>query len=189
MIKQLKHLFFIGLFISLSFINNAQPFTESPDIQLNRLTHIAAAWVDYNMDGHLDFLLTGLNDTVPVSEIYRNKGDGSFSLQTQISLTGFMNASIDWGDFDNDGDPDILIAGNTGEEVITTIYTNNGDNTFTEFTETTLPGVINGSVAWGDCDNDGDLDILPVSAILPGLYYIEIISQEQNFRKVFIRMP
>ena len=40
------------------------------------------------------------------------------------------------------------------------IYHNNGDNTFTEQTSIALTGVSSGSVAWGDYDNDGDLDIL-----------------------------
>ncbi len=64
-----------------------------------------------------------------------------------------------WGDYDNDGDLDILLAGSTGSDsAISRIYRNDG-GTFTDI-EAGLPGVFSGSVAWGDYDNDGDLDLL-----------------------------
>ena len=49
---------------------------------------------------------------VPVSKIYRNNGDNTFTEQTSISLTGVDYSSVAWGDYDNDGDLDILLTGN-----------------------------------------------------------------------------
>ena len=67
--------------------------------------------------------------------------------------------SVAWGDYDNDGRLDILLTGTTSN-YITQIYHNNGDGSFSLNTNAVLPGVIYGSVAWGDYDNDGWLDIL-----------------------------
>jgi len=77
---------------------------------------------------------------------------------TGISLTGVSSSSVAWGDYDNDGDLDILLTGNTGSTRISRIYRNNGNNTFTN--AVSLTGVQYSSVAWGDYDNDGDMDIL-----------------------------
>ena len=86
-----------------------------------------------------------------------------FTEQTAISLPGVDWGSVEWGDYDSDGDLDIVVAGTAGSPIyagICRIYCNNGDNTFTEQTSINLPGVNGSSVAWGDYDNDGDLDII-----------------------------
>ncbi len=77
-----------------------------------------------------------------------------FTEQASISLPGSRSAS--WGDYDNDGDLDILLAGSAPK-----IYKNNGDNTFTE--QTSIPLAGNNSAGWIDYNNDGNLDIFTVS--------------------------
>ena len=121
----------------------------------------SVAWGDYDNDGDLDILLTGADTlTSRVSKIYRN--DGGIFTDIGASLIDLRNSSAAWGDYDNDGDLDILLTGYTGPQVGVTffskIYRNDG-GTFTD-TGISLTGVANGSVAWGDYDNDGDLDIL-----------------------------
>ena len=71
----------------------------------------SVAWGDYDNDGDLDILLTGDSDTYPISKIYRNNGDNTFTEQTSIALTGVFCCSAKWGDYDNDGDLDILLTG------------------------------------------------------------------------------
>jgi len=150
--------------ISKIYKNNGDnTFTEQTSILLNDVTYSSVAWGDYDNDGNLDILLTGTTNgyfSGNVSKIYRNNGDNTFTEQTSITLTAVSRSSVAWGDYDNDGNLDIFLAGLGHEESISKIYKNNGDNTFTEQTEILLQGVSQCSVVWGDYDNDGDLDIL-----------------------------
>jgi predicted nucleotidyltransferase len=138
----------------------SQPFTEQTGISLANVSSSSVAWGDYDNDGDLDILLTGSKGYTPISKIYKNNGNNSFTEQKEISLINVSNGSTAWGDYDNDGYLDILLTGYTGSSCISQIYKNNGNNTFTEQTDISLIGVSGGSVAWGDYDNDGDLDIL-----------------------------
>ncbi|MFT5500816.1 MAG: hypothetical protein ACI88G_000949, partial [Woeseiaceae bacterium] len=63
-----------------------------------------------------------------------------------------------WGDFDNDGDLDLIITFNNAP---IRLYQNNPDGFENVAAEFGLPadGGNQRSVAWGDYDNDGDLDI------------------------------
>lgn len=136
-------------------------FSEQTSISLSGMYQSSAAWGDYNNDGFLDILLTGWdNNMIPTSQIYKNNGDGTFSLQTNIKLTGVSFCSAAWGDYNNDGYLDILLTGKTNNGTASKIYKNNQDGTFSEQTAILLTGVSNSSVAWGDYNNDGFLDIL-----------------------------
>jgi predicted nucleotidyltransferase len=151
-----------GPLVSKIYRNNGDnTFTEQVGISLTGVYQSSIAWGDYDNDGDLDILLTGMTEShVPVSKIYRNNGDNSFTEQDGISLTGVFYSSVAWGDYDNDGDLDILLTGGLWSGYVSKIYRNNGDNTFSEQTGISLIGVTDGSAAWGDYDNDGDLDIL-----------------------------
>jgi predicted nucleotidyltransferase len=117
----------------------------------------SVAWGDYDSDGDLDILLTGEADWPHLyeSRVYRNDG-GAFS-DIGAGLPGVEYGSAAWGDYDNDGDLDILLSGYLPGR-ISRIYRNDG-GTFSDI-DAGLPGVSEGSVAWGDYDSDGDLDIL-----------------------------
>ena len=119
-----------------------------------------AAWGDYDNDGDLDILLTGGTGSGGiVSKIYHND-DGTFT-DIGASLQGTYSGVGRWGDFDNDGDLDILLTGNTGSTRIARIYRNDGGGSFMGFDiDAGLPGVDNAACAVGDYDNDGDLDVL-----------------------------
>ncbi|MCX6335395.1 MAG: VCBS repeat-containing protein [Bacteroidia bacterium] len=150
-----------GTAISKIYRNNIDnSFTEQTIINLEGVAYSSVAWGDYNNDGYLDVIMTGNKYPNGVSEIYQNNGDNTFSRQTGINLTGVYYSSVAWGDYDNDGDLDILLTGETGSGRCSKIYLNNGNNSFTEQTGIDLTGVSHSSAAWGDYDNDGDLDIL-----------------------------
>ncbi|PYK96047.1 MAG: hypothetical protein DME19_20990, partial [Verrucomicrobia bacterium] len=70
---------------------------------------------------------------------------------------GVRDGSMAWGDFDNDGDLDLALAGQGLNQ--TALYRNDGGGRFVKL-DLDLPNVDGGGVEWGDFDNDGDLDLL-----------------------------
>jgi hypothetical protein len=134
-------------------------FTEISAV-LTGVHHSCVAWGDYDNDGDLDILLTGRIDESPyeVSKVYRNDTPSGFA-DVGASLVSVHNSSVAWGDYDNDGDLDILLAGRDGGTIVSKVYRNDGGGSFGDI-GAGLTGVEYSSVAWGDYDNDGDLDIL-----------------------------
>ncbi|MGM0529381.1 MAG: FG-GAP-like repeat-containing protein [Bacteroidota bacterium] len=115
---------------------------------------------DYDGDGDLDILFTGdivVSGYVPQTYLLENEG-GTFS-EVETPIEGVLFSSSDWGDYDNDGDFDLVICGKDENLTsITHVYTND-NGTFSK-ADFGLPGIAEGTVRWGDYDNDGDLDIL-----------------------------
>jgi Zn-dependent metalloprotease len=76
------------------------------------------------------------------------------------ALSGLSQGQASWGDYDGDGDLDLVVSGSSwppSDYAATRIYRNDGGT----FTDTGIPLVqVRGFVAWGDYDNDGDLDLL-----------------------------
>jgi hypothetical protein len=133
------------------------------------LYYSSVGWGDFDNDGDLDILACGY--TVGATRefcVYQNNGNGTIS-PTQIDVDGtgggFSFSSVGWGDFDNDGDLDILASGQqtSGFTRELRIYKNNGNGTMDAAqidVDGAGGGLSSGGVGWGDFDNDGDLDIL-----------------------------
>jgi hypothetical protein len=133
---------------------------------------------DYNLDGSLDILKTHFADDTAV--LYRNDGKGGFEDVTNSSGLGVETRYISWGagmfDFDNDGYPDLFwVTGSVYPEVekvlpnypfksARILFRNLKNGKFEELLEQAGPGVIaahaSRGAAFGDFDNDGDIDIL-----------------------------
>ena len=135
----------------------------------------AVAWGDYDNDGRLDILLTGLEDTKRIAQVWRNTGSGFTNINA--GLPGVVFGSVAWGDYDNDGLLDILLTGAStpATKRIAQVWRNTGSG-FTNI-NAGLPGVSDSSAAWGDYDNDGRLDILLTGDAGTGDTGIEPISQ------------
>jgi hypothetical protein len=126
-----------------------------------------AAWVDYDRDGFLDLFRENGQPvpSVPANDcLYRNNADGTFTKMTTNEVGQIVNDHADanacaWGDYDNDGWPDLLALVWTGKNLL---YHN--DRGF--FRKVTDPnnsvaqqdGHTGGGVG-GDYDNDGFLDL------------------------------
>ena len=124
----------------------------------------SAAWADYNNDGLPDLFVTVHSDP-PRNRLYLNLGGGSFAQITSGSIVTDSAHSIGcaWGDYDNDGYPDLFVT-NTGDLENNALYHNSGDGTFTKMTSNVVGRLVSdvgGSLvcAWGDYDNDGYLDL------------------------------
>ena len=121
----------------------------------------ALAWGDFNNDGFLDFVLTGVDaQTNTHAQVFRNNGNGTFT-DLNAGLVAFQSGTATWADFNNDGFADLLLTGYSPASGNATakLYRNTGGTGFVEMAAG-LPGVTDGAAAWGDYDNDGDLDLL-----------------------------
>lgn len=130
------------------------------------------SWADFNNDGLQDAFVisTNFNGTIPSPNIpnrlYKNNGDGTFTQVTGIFDTDiFLRArTSSWGDIDNDGDLDLYV-GSVQTTVADRLYRNNGDGTFTSLTSSAAAenGTATFGSAFGDIDNDGDLDLIAIN--------------------------
>lgn len=148
--------------------NRNGTFTENTTSGLPAVDECSVAWGDYDNDGKLDLAITGDIADVRSSRIYRNNGNGTFSHVTSAVLTGVNRSSVAWGDLDNDGDLDLVLAGVASSGNFGRCYRNNGNGTFS--TMSTFTGSANNTIALGDYDNDGDLDIAAVGGFSSSTY-------------------
>ncbi len=128
------------------------------------------AWGDYDNDGDLDLATVGQinNQNQSGLALYQNDPVGTLTADTRSALTGLLASSLAWGDYDNDGDLDLAVCGfDFPTRRVTEVYENNGAGVFSN-TGFTLPGVAGGDLAWGDYDNDGDLDLVLVGEAASG---------------------
>ncbi|RMH71756.1 MAG: VCBS repeat-containing protein, partial [Gemmatimonadetes bacterium] len=121
------------------------------------------AWVDYDGDEDLDLFVA--NSVKQENFLYQNDGKGSFSRVQAGAITtdSESSTSANWGDYNNDGYPDLYVTNCCGEP--NSLYQNNGDGTFRKITEGAIvtDAYSSWSSAWGDYDNDGDLDLFVVN--------------------------
>jgi hypothetical protein len=147
----------------------------------------AAAWVDVDGDGWLDlFVANGGMSHVGRNGLYRGLGDGHFEkiAAGDLATDEAATCGIAWGDYDNDGDPDLFLANQLPSCAATWVdidndldldlhvtsmyglanllYLNDGSGALTqvEGSPLTLDGGHSYGANWEDYDNDGDLDVV-----------------------------
>jgi hypothetical protein len=134
---------------------------------------------DYDLDGHIDVCRTHFHNQA--TGLYQNNGKGEFEDVTARSGLIAEHRFISWGtalaDFDNDGYPDIFVVTGTVYPELERVYPakypargprlvfrNRGDGMFEELGDDAGQAIASPHVsrgcAFGDFDNDGDLDIL-----------------------------
>jgi hypothetical protein len=133
---------------------------------------------DFDTDGALDLLKTHFSEDTPA--LYRNVGPGGFEDVSMRAGLGVETRYVSWGagiqDFDNDGLPDLFwVTGGVYPEVEKVfpgkpyktprvLFRNLGNGKFEELIGVGGPAIgeahCSRGVAFGDFDNDGDVDIL-----------------------------
>ena len=147
---------------------------ESGEVQAG----MGVAIGDYNLDGNLDLFKTHFAEDT--NELYKNDGTGNFEVATLHAGLGVETRYVGWGagivDLDNDGLPDIFLV--TGspypgiekklpamvDKTPRVIFRNLGNGKFEELLDGAGPAIpalhSSRGCAFGDFDNDGDIDIL-----------------------------
>ena len=143
--------------------------TEESGLDDQPFNTVSALFYDYNVDGHLDLVLThwGTPYTAgrETSTFWRNQGDGTFvaaSLETGVATQLTYERTFDWSftqsftDIDGDGDTDFFLVADFNESQH---FQNQGNATY--FQATNQQVIVDqagmGSTI-GDFDNDGDMD-------------------------------
>lgn len=120
----------------------------------------ACDWGDYDNDGNFDLYVTNREQA---NILYRNDGPPNYQLipVSDQTIPHPINNSLGcrWGDYNNDGDLDLIVT--NGENENNVFYANNGNGTFTEITRIDLLSDLRASThsSWVDHDNDGDIDL------------------------------
>ena len=136
------------------YINTGGTFAAVSN-NLPQVEKSAMDWAYVNNDLYPDLALSG-NGTVGI--YINNGGTGNFT-----NIASFLNltqGTIDFGDYDNDGDPDLFISGfvTTTGVGVAQIHRNDG-GTYVNI-GAGLTGVVASDGGWFDYDNDGDLDLV-----------------------------
>jgi hypothetical protein len=159
---------------------------------------------DYDLDGNLDIFKTHFSDDTNV--LYRNDGKGYFNDVTIRAGLGVETRYVGWGagmvDLDNDGHPDLfVVTGSVYPEVERTlpaypfrtprlVFRSLGDGRFEELIEEAGPGVAAAHVgrgcAFGDFDNDGDVDVVVVNLNEPPSLLRNDVTGDGHWLKVLL---
>jgi thioredoxin-like negative regulator of GroEL len=127
-----------------------------------------ATFTDFDNDGFLDIYVVREGGDL----LYRNTGPGTFENVTSSAKTGSPTAGnmVLFFDMDHDGDLDFFEARSAGD----LLFRNNADGTFADVSSRLgLPGnnLITRSAAFGDYDDDGDMDFMVVNENAGNILY------------------
>src|SRR2546426_1182062 len=131
--------------------------TNSPPVQSGGNSR-GCAWADYDNDGWVDLFVA--NEQSQNNFLFHNEGLAGFTRITNgvIATDRGNSFGCSWGDYDNDGYPDLFVANNGRPSFL---YHNQRDGTFAKIVSgpivTNVASSASGS--WGDYDNDGYLDL------------------------------
>jgi len=147
-----------GQLITALFLNKKGRFIKIP-LDFSNISMSDIAWGDYDLDGDLDFAICGeLQNGHFATRLYRNEKNGFFSVVFP-NLINVRSGSVDWGDFDHDGDLDLLITGESVSGPVSRIFRNDRGGIFTDVNAGLL-GLYMSDGHFGDYDQDGDLDVI-----------------------------
>ncbi|MYF41619.1 MAG: hypothetical protein F4221_12410 [Rhodothermaceae bacterium] len=145
-------------------------------------------WGDFDNDGDVDLVACGRNwEGVPETVLYDNTGEslGRFEVSTN-AFTGLAECDLDIGDYDTDGDLDLVVAGVTAEDgFLTLVYDNVGSGQLMPASHAFRSRGWQ-SVAWGDFDMDGDLDLVQSGARITPMILEGVVTVYRNEAGSFV---
>ncbi len=147
--------------VSKVFHSTAAGFVDVTPVGMPQLDDGSVAWADYDGDGRADFVISGYNGSIYNINVYHST-TGGFVDVTPTTMPQGDFTSVTWGDYDGDGKPDLLVTGSTTgtSEGAFTRFFHNTTSGLVDDTPAYMPGVFYGSVAFGDYNGDGKLDLL-----------------------------
>lgn len=112
-----------------------------------------------DFDGQIVIAICGETDSGTETDLYVWNGVEFTHLQALEGVSGEGSGALAWGDFNDDGQPDLAISGTTGSATrVTRVYRNDGGTLVWD--GQVLTGLSHASVAWTDYDLDGMADLL-----------------------------
>ncbi len=175
-----------GLPFTKLYKQNNGSFT-AVSTSLTDVKNSAVAWGDYDMDNDLDVLLAGMNASGSrITKIFRNDGNDTF-VDINAPLQGIDNGEVAWGNYTNDGYMDLVVsgdsanAGNNNVGAFTKVYRgklSGGQRTWEAVSIGVIPKVNNSSVAWGENNVDGWLDLMVAGTDPSGAGVIKVFNNK-----------
>ena len=142
--------------LSLKILDNNTTLTlkENPFVGL---ANGAVAWGDYDRDGDQDVAVMGESATTgAVTAIYQNNKGVFKNINQNIAF--LTDGDISWVDINKDGFIDLVVSG-YNDKAQTHVYLNVNGEYFDATNDYGLPQLYSSKMAWGDLDNDGDIDL------------------------------
>lgn len=136
-------------------------YTEKTASSFQEISIGAVRFADVDGDNDQDVLILGKDHLDErIAKLYFNDGLGDFSEKSGTLFPGIAGHDFAFTDVDGDNDQDVLIIGQDEGNTATKLYMNDGQGNFTKKIDAPFVGVVLGSIAFADFDNDADQDVL-----------------------------
>lgn len=141
------------------YLYNGSKFVRDTTAPFQSISKGQSIFVDIDKDGDEDVALIGIDGSRRYFITYENNG-GTFTKKQDLSSEGLSEASINAGDYNNDGYPDFIITGSDRNGNKYTLIYDNNNGTFTKNTNHNFKGVYQGDAKFLHTNGDGKLDVV-----------------------------
>lgn len=180
---------FPGGALTLTLLDHRIQFTQQAT-PFPALTESAISWGDFDRDGDQDLAIMGKSlSSGNVTSIYRN--DNGVFVDINQNLSKLRNGDLQWVDINKDGFLDLMVSGIGVENSVTVrktvLYMNNQGTSFSATSNINVVGLSYTKLAFGDLDNDGDLDLAIIGkndSDQPLFYLYEKVDNQLKYQLI-----